>query len=204
MIKSALRLCTKTDFEKEIASIVSKNSVNYPWTAKETVKSASAFTEKVYDCTANGLALPGDSVVLSHICPTEENIKSFETVKTTILKKLESMSGSKESLHSLLIGGTRSNESLRTFDMFENFMTKENISYSKLHLLKSANIEGTNLAYKALCDKFLVTNQSISDQVFNKRAKLAEMSKSQVQKELKGILKRAFEDVEVSRLDLLI
>lgn len=201
MFKSTLRMCSNGEFFKEIAPVFGKNGVEFPWTAKETLKACSAYTRGVYDCTAATVAIPGDSVVLAHIAPNSNNIKTFELAKKSILDRMDKLG---EGVQGLLLGGTKSDNSRLVFDMFEEFMTKEKIPYSKLHIHKIPDNNGSSVAYNAVKDTFSLTNKNISDTVLTSREKFAGMSKSEMRTELEKILKNNYEDVEVSGLNLIV
>ena len=77
--KSTIKPITKEQFNKIVLNYGLKNSVDYPWTVKETIISKNAYTEGVYDCTVCGIK-DGINIILMHICPTRKENYFFSKI----------------------------------------------------------------------------------------------------------------------------
>ena len=72
---SIIRPVTAKEFRTAISSIPKTNSVNYPWTTRQSVIAPDAFTTGIYDCTAAVIS-NGQNAIMLHLCPT--NPKNFD------------------------------------------------------------------------------------------------------------------------------
>src|SRR5574344_2123947 len=99
---SNIKLCSITDYTKEISNVYSKDgcSVKWPWTANEIVKAPKAFTLNVMDCSAGGIT-DGKDVVLFHICPTMSENNDFSLIEKAIKNRLNSCN---KNLQGFLLG----------------------------------------------------------------------------------------------------
>ncbi len=86
--KARIRPVSISEFTKATSDIYGKASVNYPWTAKETITAPKAFTTDVFDCTAGGIVNETTKeVTLFHICPTRSENYDFNEIEQHIINQ---------------------------------------------------------------------------------------------------------------------
>lgn len=147
--QSRIRACNMAEFQR-VTSTFARNSVNYPWTAKESVIADKAYTKDVFDCTVCGIT-DGLNVLLMHICPTVKENLNFKKIEKFILDKIDPHNPDLQGflLGSILTCGLCSGE---LFEKFEDFMNKYRIPFSKFQ-----GSEGySDVAYSSTTDEWLI------------------------------------------------
>lgn len=183
--KAKIRPVTVSEFTK--SRMLTLHKVDYPWTAKETVKAKKAYTTDIYDCTAGGIVdKHNKNVVMFHICPTQKENFNFDNIEKQIMELVDK--GSSD-LSGFLVG---------SLDLFRD----SSMMFKKLHrMLKNHNIqttilrgtkeERTDILYNAQKDEWLVTNHNINQKIHNNL------------KSPKSILSESFDEVILSSKDEL-
>jgi hypothetical protein len=183
---SRLNFVDSGSFNKIINSIGAKNTVNFPWTVKESVLADKAVTTNIFDCVAFGLT-DGSQVLLMHICPTVERNKSFAKIEKFILNKINIFN---ENLQGFILGGKYHNlnspNSIKMFDKFEKFLEKYNIPYSKF---KGGPFKN-DVAYITSKDEWIISNDVITPDLKNLPAE--------------SVLHKIFDDIKISKTDELV
>jgi len=194
---SRIRLVTKSDF-KSVASKVSAN-VDYPWTAKEIIKSNSAYTTGICDCTAGGIT-DGKDVVMFHICPSESNLNDWSNIIGTLKQKIDIKS---KKLQGFLLGSFVYSRSNSVFCGFEAFMKENKVPYTKLQG-HTEIFADSDILYSSSRDEWLVTSDQISCDLKNNRKLFGKMSIEERQKQLAQIVKNTFLKVNIAPKDKLV
>lgn len=146
----------------EYAEKIGKNfSVNSPWTEREILRAESAYTTRIYDCTAGGIT-DGKDVVMFHICPDYVDPKDFGRIEKVLLKKLDI---NNPDLKGFLIGSCDFfGKSRELFKHFEDFMKANKIKYSALK--NHFKCEGySNLLYDSNEKQWVVSHAGIEERV---------------------------------------
>lgn len=153
--QSIIRPVNREHFYKNISKHKIQQSVEYPWTVKESVLSNNANTTGVFDCTVLGLT-DGIKVLLMHICPTRKENYYFSKIADYIKENIDLKSSK---LHGFLLGSKanlRDCSSELLFNNFEKFLKENNIKYSKL----KGGPCTTNVAYSAEKDEWIISNEA--------------------------------------------
>lgn len=158
---SYIRPVTVERFYEKAISMPQKNYVGYPWTVKESVKAASAYTEDVEDCTAFGIT-DGAKVFLLHICPTKSQNSNFENIANFIKSKVNL---NNNELQGILVGSKSdcrySKSSAQLFDKFLGFVEKYNIPTSIFR--SSFDDDRCHLAYSSVKDEWIISSKIIDN-----------------------------------------
>lgn len=145
--QSKIRACNTNDFYSA-TRMFRNNSVNYPWTIKESLFETSAYTKDVEDCTVLGIT-NGLKVLLLHICPTIKENLNFSKIEEFILNKINI---NNPDLQGFLLGSKNGNESKGVFKFLESLLTKYKIPYSKFE-----NCNGVfDVAYSSQNDEWII------------------------------------------------
>lgn len=180
---SGIRAIPCKQFSTEFSRISSKNSVDYPWTLAESVKSNSAYTRGVADCTVCGIT-DGKDVLLMHVCPTMKTNHNVSGLRQFIARNIDLKN---ENLQGILIGSKQNKLSQNIYNMFLDFLNNFHIPFSEL---KIAN-DKVNVGYMSSTDEWLVSSLKM-DKLLNK----GENSKD--------IFTNTFEKVTISVVDEIV
>ncbi len=185
--KSSIRLVPQGEFNNIIQKIGRHNSVNYPWTMKESILSESAYTTRIFDCTACGFT-DGEKVLLNHICPTNPENRDFKSITDFIKKKINLANNN---LQGFILGSKtdtpESPNSSILFDKFIKFMEEHGIPFS---MFKGSKYEN-NAAYLTSKDEWIISNPAITD------------SERTTHLSPKEITSKFFDEITISELDEL-
>ena len=183
--KARIRPVSLKEFTENTADIYRRASVEYPWTAKETIKTSKAYTTDILDCTAGGIIdKNGKNVILFHICPTQPQNFDFETIEKHIMAMVES---GKEGLQGFLLGSQKMyKDSEMMFKKLHRMLTSRNIPTSTI---KGSKEDKTHILYNAAKDEWLISNWGINQKLHNG------------EKDSEKILKDCFEEVKLSNCD---
>ncbi len=180
---SGIKFVQTGEFSRLAGNIREKYFVNYPWSAKQTVKGFSAYTRDVKDCTMGGIT-DGRDVVMFHVSPNQRNISTFKDVEASILDKI---SLTNPELQGFLLGSTSNNPmSQQLLKMFEDFMKKCKIKYSVL--AGQDTMANTNVLYDSRKDDWVIASNLI-DELLPKKLPPEE------------IAKKLFKDVSIAEFD---
>ena len=178
--KSQIRTIPQKQFYEYVQRIGTKNSVNYPWTVKQSVFNTKAYTEAVQDCTAVGIT-DGMSVLLMHICPTRKENRKISLITNYIKNKINSMN--KDYLQAIVLGSDDYRQSRNIFNGIIKFLEESKIPTSYFRKGKAK----THLAYWPTTDEWLISNANIKPN-------------SQTKKNLK----ECFSEMKISELDEIV
>ena len=170
---SRIKPVTLNEFASTIAAIPSKNSVNYPWTLKESIKAKDVYTTNIFDCSSC-LISDGEEAVLMHLNPNTEMNHVFSRVITFLRGKLDLKS---ENLQAVLLGSKNNQKSLDIYNKFKTLLQQLNIPYTELKNGKTP----TSVAYKSTSDEVFISNRTI-DKMLKKGDNTQESLKSGFEK----------------------
>lgn len=185
--KARIRPASLKEFTEASADIYKRASVEYPWTAKETIKSVKASTNDIYDCTAGGIIdEEGKNVVLFHICPTQPQNFNFDAIEEHIMGLVDS---SKTQLRGFLVGSQKIfHDSEMMFKKLHRMLTKRNIPTT---IIKGTQEDKTHIMYDAAKNEWLVSNYAINHKLHNG------------EKNSEKILRECFDEVSITKGDTI-
>ncbi len=179
---SAIRPVSTETFNKIASKIGAQNSVNYPWTKAQSVKSAAAYTTGVCDCTFVGIS-DGQEVLAMHLCPGFS--ENFNNIKSFIANSIDVKN---PNLQGILIGSQITNPSQLLYSKLKEALEYFKIPYSELKRSNSP----VHVAYSSIKDEWTVTSDCINN--FLKSGRCTP----------KTILKCSFDKVNISELDEIV
>lgn len=181
---SSIRL-VKTDlFNKTVSAIPKNHFVAAPWTCKESVKAAEAYTNRIMDCTLCGIT-DGKDVFMMHICPTENENKHFAKIKEYLKERIDL---NNPDLQGFLLGARDypdDKSSVALFDKFVELFKSLKIPFSRFK--GSDNSNSLNVAYFSSKDEWLISSYPIDKFVGKKPSE--------------ELLKSVFQNVKLSNED---
>lgn len=180
---SAIKPVSAREFKSALALIDKKNSVNYPWTLKESIKAPAAFTTGVRDCSVVGIT-DGKEVLMLHLCPTVGVNRNFDAIRRFIAQKADLKN---PDLQAIIIGGRKDKMSRFLSDKLTEIINNYNIPLSEVKI--SGDNCSINTAYNSVTDEWLITCSKI-DKYIRKGVKNG-----------MEILKNIFQKVEISDVD---
>ncbi len=185
--KARIRPTTMKEFTEATTDIYKKASVEYPWTAKETIKAAKAYTTDILDCTAGGIVdETGKSVVLFHICPTQPQNFNFEEIEKHIMSFVEEGKGK---LKGFLIGSQKIfKDSDVLFKKLQKMLKNKKIPTT---IIKGTKEDKTHILYNADKNEWLVSSFAINHKINNG------------EKDAKKILTDCFDEVKIAKGDII-
>lgn len=181
---SSIRLVKTDVFNKTVSAIPKSHFVAAPWTCKESVKAAEAYTSRVMDCTLCGLT-DGTDVFMMHICPTEKENKHFAKIRE-YLKELIDLNN--PDLQGFLLGARDypdDKSSVALFDKFVDLFKSLKIPFSQFK--GSDNFNSLNVAYFSSKDEWLISSYPVDKYVGKKPSE--------------KLLNEVFQKVELSDID---
>lgn len=198
---SSLKLCSTEVFARTTRPFV-KERISFPaWYVENIKQGSGVVTDGIYDCVSPCFANSGVSGTIQHICPNSENLSKLELGKSLLDRKLKDC---KEYLNALLVGGTNSERSKKVVNSLVEYCQENQIQQSKLLFHKNTSNSGTNLAYKATSNEFMITNKEITQFLSDNRLKFFKMPKEELRLELEKFLNQHYDEVDVKNLDLVI
>ncbi len=185
--KARIRPTTMKEFTEATADIYKRASVEYPWTAKETIKAAKAYTTDILDCTAGGIVdETGKNVVLFHICPTQPQNFNFEEIEKHLMSFVEEGKGK---LKGFLLGSQKMfHDSEMMFKRLHRMLTSRKIPTT---IIKGNKDDKSHILYNAAKDEWLISNFAINQKIHNG------------EKDAKKILTDCFDEVKVATGDII-
>lgn len=183
---SLIRPVGKKEFSQLTSAIDRKNFVSYPWTVKESVKAAKAYTTGVCDCTVLGIT-DGKDVLMMHLCPTQSANKNTFELKRFIEQK---MNIKNPDLQAILIGSKETKPSEQLYDTLKDIMINYKIPLSELKIISNGCQIDT--AYSSQKDEWIVTC-----------SKIDKFLRSGI-KDSFEILKNTFKHVNISDCDEIV
>lgn len=177
---SGIKPVSLIEFSNSIGKIGTQNSVNYPWTIKESIKAPAAYTTNICDCTMLGIS-DGTNVLMMHICPTIEQNHNLFSIKQFIAQKLDLK---KDNLEGILVGSKLNKKSQEIYEKLSEVLRNFNIPYSELKIGK----DPIKTAYSSQTDEWLISSSYI-DKLLKKGT------------EPLSILKSMFKKVNISETD---
>ena len=183
--KARIRPTTMKEFTEATADIYKRASVEYPWTAKETIKAAKAYTTDILDCTAGGIVDESDkNVVLFHICPTQPQNFNFEEIEKHIMSFVEEGRGK---LRGFLIGSQKIfKDSDILFKKLQKMLKNKKIPIT---IIKGTKEDKTHILYDSKKDEWLISNFAINHKIHSG------------EKDAKKILTDCFDEVKIAAGD---
>ncbi len=185
--KSNIRLVSPTEFGRVAGAINKKKFVDYPWTIKQSVLAAKAYTTGVYDCTICGIT-DGQQVLLNHICPTNPQNSNFQRIADFIKNKINL---DNPDLQAFILGSksylSASPNSTALFDKLANLIQELKIPCS---LFKGGPFRN-DVAYSSRKDEWIISNTEINEN-YKKNFRTP-----------KEMFDTIFDQIEVSELDEL-
>lgn len=198
---SSLKLCSNELFARTTQPF-EKERIFYPqWFVENVKQGAGVVTERIYDCVSPCFANSGVNGTLQHICPNSEGLSKLETGKYLLDRKLKDC---KKFVNALLVGGTNSEKSKKVINSLVEYCQENKIPQSKLLFHKNTSKSGTNLAYKASSNEFIISNDEITQFLSDNRLKFFKMPKEELRPELEKFLNQHYDEVDVKNLDLVI
>lgn len=165
------------------SKIGSKNSVDFPWTVNQTVKSKDVYTTNVIDCSSC-LITDGQEAVLMHLTPDTEQNHAFSLV----LEKLRNLLDLKDpNLQAVLLGSKNHKKSLDIYNKFKDLLKQLNIPFSELKNGKTP----TSIAYQTSSDEVYITNNTI-DKLLKKNVNSSDA------------LQASFENLTIAKCDEIV
>lgn len=186
---SLIKPVSRKDFSKAISSIDRKNSVNYPWTIKDSVKASGAYTTGVCDCTVLGIT-DGKDVLMMHLCPA--NVANKENLFNIEIRRFlsQNIKRNNPDLQAILVGSRDYKDSQTLYEKLAEVVHDYNIPLSELKL--SADNCSIDAAYSSKTDEWLIACNKIDKY-------LREGVKNSTE-----ILKSIFKKVDISELDEIV
>ncbi len=168
------------EFTKVISKIGRNNSVNYPWTIKESILAKDTYTKNICDCTAC-LITDGNKSLLLHLCPTIEQNHAISLIIEFLRNTIDLKN---KNLQAVLIGSKNTKKSLDIYEKLTQILKRFNIPFSEFKNSKTP----THIAYRTDTDEVYITNNEI-----NKLIKRGNNPQTSIEK--------AFEKISVSNCD---
>lgn len=181
---SAIRPVSSAEFQKSIEKISYQNHVCYPWTIRESVKAADAFTFDIIDCTMCGIT-DGEKVLMMHICPNMDTNADFSKIKDYLSKKINFKS---KNLNAVVLGAKYYPDDNRSFKLFDNF-----IKFLKSKKVPTTTVRGgevyepVDVLYKSQTDEWIIASKYL-DNYIHKDQPI-------------NVLKRIFPEIKLSAFD---
>lgn len=147
---------TDKEFSQLAKKIGKQQSVNYPWTLKESVLAQDTYTKGVCDCTAC-LISDGEKSLLMHLCPTTSSNNHSQYAILEFLRSKINLNN--ENLQAVLIGSKKDKKSQSVYTNLQELLKRLNIPASELKIGKGS----VNLAYRSDTDELYITNRQIED-----------------------------------------
>ena len=169
-------------FNQKSSLLDKKSFVDFPWTIDESVKSMSAATKNVCDCSILGIT-DGTNVFLMHLSPENDLNHISYFIRQCIARNVDLKS---DNLQGILIGSKPTKKSQDLYNKLAAFLTEFRIPFSELKNAKDA----VNVFYSSVTDGWLIASVSIDR--FLKKGKSCE-----------EIIKNTFKEVRISDLDYM-
>lgn len=185
--KARIRPTTMKEFTEATADIYKIASVEYPWTAKETIKSAKAYTTDILDCTAGGIIdETGKNVILFHICPTQPQNLNFKEIEKHIMSFVEEGKGK---LKGFLLGSQKMfHDSEMMFKKLHRMLKNKKIPTT---IIKGTKEDKTHILYDSKKDEWLISNFLINHKIYSG------------ERDTSKILTDCFDEVKIAKGDYL-
>lgn len=180
--KGTYRAVTTGEFGRKTMNIPRSCYARYPWTTKESVRGAKAYTTGTIDCSVLGIS-NGQDVLLMHLCPTNPKNNNFKKIKDFILENIDVES---KYLEAVLFGSQDySSKSVSLNKKLLNLMRSLEIPCS---IFRCASNE-FDVAYSSIEDEWTISSESI-DYLLNEK----NMSS-------KDALTKTFKEIRLSHVD---
>lgn len=181
--KSAISPVTCKEYANIAARIGRKKFVSAPWTLNQSIKSDSAYTTGVFDCTLCGIT-DGESVLMMHLCPDVAGNHHFSRIFRYIANNMDLKN---PDLQGFLLGSQMKELSADIYTKFVEFFKNYKIPFSELKI----GADKLNAAYIKEKDTWIVSSLKI-DKLLKQGCNSAE------------VMKNMFKKVSISNVDELV
>ena len=160
--KSRIRPVSLTEFTKMSEPLYRTSFVKYPWTIKDSVTAADAFTMDIADCTAGGIVdTKNKKVFLFHICPEMPINQCMSDIAQHINGAFE---GIHEGLRAFLTGSSEMfRDSVNNYNNIKNAILERKIPLTEFKGPKSK----THILYDSNKDEWIISNIDINTRMVN-------------------------------------